>query len=87
MDEKSLTAPPPPPPFRFVYHPLDHCAAYNPFVLGKGVANVFSDPVFQKKYLEGKASAIVRFLPLLLASLLIFSSPPPFFCRILAAKT
>ncbi|KAL9937279.1 hypothetical protein V8E36_003688 [Tilletia maclaganii] len=33
---------------------LDH-NGYNPFLHGEGVANVFSDPVFVKKYCEGKS--------------------------------
>jgi hypothetical protein len=33
-------------------------AAYNPFLTGEGVANVFSDPVFVRKYCDGKVSLI-----------------------------
>ncbi len=35
------------------------CVAYNPFLTGEGVANVFSDPVFVRKYCDGKVSLII----------------------------
>ncbi|SPO30987.1 related to CYB2 - lactate dehydrogenase cytochrome b2 [Ustilago trichophora] len=36
------------------WRPRDLDTAYNPFLTGEGVANVFSDPVFIEKYCEGK---------------------------------
>ncbi|CCF48602.1 hypothetical protein NDA11_007690 [Ustilago hordei] len=36
------------------WRPRDLDTAYNPFLTGQGVANVFSDPVFIRKYCEGK---------------------------------
>lgn len=38
------------------WRPRDLDTAYNPFLTGEGVANVFSDPVFIKKYCEGRVS-------------------------------
>jgi lactate 2-monooxygenase len=37
------------------WRPSDLDTGYNPFLTGKGVANVFSDPVFVEKYCEGKS--------------------------------
>lgn len=37
------------------WRPSDLDTGYNPFLTGKGVGNVFSDPVFVKKYCEGKS--------------------------------
>lgn len=36
------------------WRPRDIDIAYNPFLTGQGCANVFSDPVFIKKYCDGK---------------------------------
>jgi lactate 2-monooxygenase len=37
------------------WRPSDLDTGYNPFLTGKGVANVFSDPVFVEKYCDGKS--------------------------------
>lgn len=37
------------------WRPSDLDTGYNPFLTGKGVGNVFSDPIFVKKYCEGKS--------------------------------
>ncbi|EPQ28471.1 uncharacterized protein PFL1_03774 [Pseudozyma flocculosa PF-1] len=37
------------------WRPRDLDQAYNPFLTGEGVANVFSDPVFVEKYCDGKS--------------------------------
>ncbi|GAK66572.1 L-lactate 2-monooxygenase [Moesziomyces antarcticus] len=36
------------------WRPRDLDTTYNPFLTGEGVANVFSDPVFVRKYCDGK---------------------------------
>lgn len=38
------------------WRPRDLDTAYNPFLTGEGVANVFTDPVFIEKYCDGKVS-------------------------------
>lgn len=37
------------------WRPSDLDTGYNPFLTGKGVGNVFSDPVFVQKYCDGKS--------------------------------
>lgn len=37
------------------WRPSDLDTGYNPFLTGKGVANVFCDPVFIEKYCDGKS--------------------------------
>lgn len=37
------------------YRPNDLDTAYNPFLKGEGVKNLFSDPVFVRKYCNGKS--------------------------------
>lgn len=36
---------------------LEFATAYNPFLTGEGVANVFTDPVFVEKYCDGKVGS------------------------------